>query len=58
MTLDDLLSRPQSQRGQRLHEQVTLVEEGESGLTAPPLHVLVVDDDNEMRDLVTLAPTR
>ena len=55
MPHDDLLGRPQSQRGQRLREQVRLVEARDRGLEAPPLQVLVVDDDHELRDLVTTA---
>ena len=55
MRHDELLGRPQSDRGQRLHEQVRLVEACSAGLDPPPLQVLVVDDDRELRDLVTLA---
>jgi len=51
-----LLGQPQSERGQRLHDQVKLVEERSGGgLTAPPLHVLVIEDDADLRDVVTLA---
>jgi CheY-like chemotaxis protein len=55
MPHDDLLGRPHSERGLRLHEQVRLAEEADSSLGAPPLQVLVVDDDSELRDLITLA---
>lgn len=55
MPNDQLLGEPQTSRGQRLREQVRLVDQGNGGLAAPPLHVLVVEDDSELRDLVTLA---
>ncbi len=55
MPHDELLGQPQSDRGQRLREQLRLVEAGDGGLDPPPLQVLVVDDDRELRDLVTLA---
>ena len=56
MAHDNLLGQPHSERGQRLHDQVRLVEGRDGGgLAAPPLKVLVVEDDGELRDLVTLA---
>ena len=55
MTRDELLGQSHSERGQRFREQVRLVDKGESGLEAPPLRVLVVEDDREIRDMVTLA---
>ena len=55
MPQEDLLRQPQSERGQRLHEQVRTAEESHGGLARPPLQVLVVDDDSELRDVVTLA---
>ena len=56
MAHDNLLGHPHSERGQHLHDQVRLVAGHNSGgLAAPPLRVLVVEDDGELRDLVTLA---
>lgn len=55
MPFDELLREPQSARGQRLREQVSLVERADGGLEAPPLQVLVAEDDSELRDLVTAA---
>ena len=55
MANDELLGEPQSERGHRLREQVRLVAARGGSLEAPPLQVLVVEDDNELRDLVTMA---
>lgn len=55
MPHDDLLGQPRSERGQRLQDQVRLVEASESRVAEPPLQVLVVDDDRAIRDLVSLA---
>jgi CheY-like chemotaxis protein len=55
MPHDELLDQAQTARGQRLREQVRLVQASDGGLDPPPLQVLVVEDDSELRDLVTLA---
>lgn len=55
MRQDELLGHPHTQRGQRLRDQISVVESRESRLEAPPLQVLVVEDDDQLRDLVTLA---
>ena len=51
----DLLGRPQSARGRGLRQQIRVLDSYENSLDAPPLQVLVVDDDAELRDLVTIA---
>lgn len=55
MTHDALLGQSHSERGQRFRQQVRLVDNRDRGLDAPPLRVLVVEDDREIRDMVTLA---
>ena len=55
MTHDELLGQSHSERGQRFREQVRLVDNRDGRLEAPPLRVLVVEDDREIRDMVTLA---
>ncbi len=55
MPHDELLGQPHSKRGQRLREQVRLVDTAKGGIDAPPLQVLVADDDGDIRDVVTAA---
>jgi CheY-like chemotaxis protein len=55
MRRDELSEHAHSERGQRLHDQVRLLGAADGGLDPPPLRVLIVDDDSELRELVTLA---